>query len=126
MVYMGGLTFDPEDPSKSLKIPNLVAAKRFGHALLSRINLYQSITNALRFLSESGNIKDVLTGYRRLIQQRDVGNFAFRKTEENHRDSIWYTILENPALTPKAEYRVRKVRPIPICYRNMELTYIVV
>lgn len=108
MVYMGGLTFDPQDPSKFLKIPNLVAAKRFRYALLSRVNLYQSITNALRFLSENGNIKDVLTGYRRLMQQRDIGDQAFRKTEENHRDSIWYTILENPALTPKAEYRVRK------------------
>ena len=123
---MGGLTFDHQNPSKFLKIPNLVAAKRFGYSLLSRVNLYQSITNALRFLSENGNIKDVLTGYRRLMQQRDVGNQAYRKTEENHRDSIWYTILENPALTPKAEYRVRKVRPLPICYRSMELTYVVV
>lgn len=126
MVYVGGLTFDRQNPSKFLKIPNLVAAKRFGYSLLSRVNLYQSITNALRFLSENGNIKDVLTGYCRLMQQRDVGNQAFRKTEENHRDSIWYTILENPALTPKAEYLVRKVRSLPICYRNIELTYVVV
>ena len=122
---MGGLTFDPQDPSKFLKIPNLVATKRFGHALLSRVALYQSMTDALRFLPENGNIEDVLAGYRRLMQQYDVGNSAFRKTEENHRDSIWYTILENPALTPKAEYQVRKVRPLPICYRNMELTYVV-
>ena len=123
---MGGLTFDPQDPSKFLKIPNLVAAQRFGHALLSRVNLYQSMTNALRFLSENGNMKDVLTGYRRLMQQRDVGDHAFRKTEENHRDSIWYTILENPALTPTAEYQVRKVRPLPIRYRSVKLTYVVV
>jgi hypothetical protein len=115
---MGGLTFDPHDPSNLLKISNLVAAKRFGYALLSRIGLYDSMTNALRFLRESGNIKDVLTGYRRLMQQRDVGNFAFGKAEGDHRDSIWYTILENPALTPKVEYQVRKVRLLLICYNS--------
>jgi hypothetical protein len=115
MVYMGGLTFDPRNPSNLLKIPNLVAARRFGYALLSRIGLYNSMSNALRFLSETGNIKDVLTGYRRLMQQRDVGNLAFGKNEENHRDSIWYAILENPALAAKAEYQVRKVRSLLIC-----------
>lgn len=115
---MGGLTFDSHNPSNLLKIPNFVAAQRFGHALLSRIGLYSSMTNALRFLSENGNIKDVLTGYRRLMQQRDVGSFAFGKTEEDHRDSIWYAILENPALTPKAEYQVRKVRSLLIYYNS--------
>jgi hypothetical protein len=115
MVYMGGLTFDSHNPSNLLKIPNLVAARRFGYALLSRIGLYNSMTNALRFLTENGNIKDVLTGYRRLMQQRDVGNFAYGKNEEDHRDSIWYTILENPALTANAKYQVRKVRLLLIC-----------
>ena len=115
---MGGLTFDSHDPSNLLKIPNLVAAQRFGHALLSRIGLYNSMSNALRFLPKNGNIKYVLTGYRRLMQQRDVGSFAFGKTEEDHRDSIWYTILENPALTAKAEYQVRKVRSLLIRYNS--------
>ena len=112
MVYMGGLTFDRHDPSNLLKIPNLIAARRFGYALLSRIGLY----NALRFLLETGNIKNVLTGYCRLMRQRDVGSFADRKTEEHYRDSIWYTILENPALVAIAEYQVRKVRSLLICY----------
>jgi hypothetical protein len=39
MVYMGGLTPDSGDPSNFLKIPNLVAAKRFGSALLDRHDL---------------------------------------------------------------------------------------
>ena len=115
---MGGLTFDSHNPSNLLKIPKLVAAKRFGYALLSRLDLYNSITDALRFLPKNGNMKHALSGYRRLMQQRDVGTFAFAKTEEDHRDSIWCTILENPALTPKAKYQVRKVRSLLIRYSS--------
>jgi hypothetical protein len=37
MVYMGGLTPDSDDPSNFLKIPNLVAAKRFRSALLDQL-----------------------------------------------------------------------------------------
>jgi hypothetical protein len=37
MIYMGGLTFDSDDPSNFSKIPNLVAAKRFGSAILERL-----------------------------------------------------------------------------------------
>ena len=110
MVYKGGLTFDSHEPSKWLKLPNLVAARRFGYAILSQAGLYKAITNARYTLSVDGNVKDVLTGYRTLMLQRDVGYSSFRKNEEEHRDSIWYTILENPALVPRAEYRVRKVR----------------
>jgi hypothetical protein len=40
--------------------------------------------------------------------QHDVTGDAFTKTEEHHRDSIWITILENPAIKPMAEYQVRK------------------
>jgi hypothetical protein len=72
MVYMGGLTFDSNDPSKFLKIPNLVAAKRFGSALLNRHGLYSSMKDALYTLARTGNPMDVLVGYCRLIQQRDV------------------------------------------------------
>ena len=115
---MGGLTFDSHDPSNLLKIPNFVAAKRFGYALLSRIGLYNSMTNALRFLRENGNIKAVLAVYRRLMQQHDTCDFAYGKNEEDHRNSIWYTILENPVLSPKVEYRVRKVRSHLICYNS--------
>jgi hypothetical protein len=110
MVYMGGLTFDSNDPSKFLKIPNLVAAKRFGSALLDRHGLSSSMKDALYTLVRTGNPMDVLTGYYHLMRQRDVIGNAFKKTEEHHRDSIWITILENPAIKPVAEYQVRKVR----------------
>jgi hypothetical protein len=110
---MGGLTFDSAEPSKFLKIPNLVAAKRFGTALLDRLGLYQSMRDALYTLAETGNPMDVFTGYCRLMRQRDVIGDAFIK-EEHHRDSIWTTILQNPAVKPTAEYQARKVRSLLI------------
>jgi hypothetical protein len=107
---MGGLTFDSEEPSKFLKIPNLVAVKRFGSALLDRLGLYQSMRTALHTLAETGNPMDVLNGYCHLMRQRDIIGDAFKKTEEHHRDSIWITVLENPAIKPVAEYEVKKVK----------------
>ena len=114
MVYMGGLTFDSDDPSKFLKIPNLVAAKRFGSALLEGLGLYNSMTTALHSLARTGNPMDVLAGYCHMMQQRDVIGDAFLKKEEHHRDSIQWTILENPSLKSTAEYRVTKVRALLI------------
>jgi hypothetical protein len=108
MVYMGGLTPDSDDPSNFLKIPNLVAAKRFGSALLARHGLCRSVKDALYTLARTGNPMEVLVEYCQLMRQRDVTGDAFTKTEEHHRDSIWITILENPAIKPMAEYQVRK------------------
>ena len=118
MVYIGGLTFDSEEPSRFLKIPNLVAAKRFGRALLDRLGSYESARDALYTLAGTGNPKDMLAGYCHLMRQRDVGEAAFTKTEENHRDSILITILENPAIQPAAEYEVRKVRSLLMCHTS--------
>jgi hypothetical protein len=126
MVYMGGLTFDSNDPSKFLKISNLVAAKRFGSALLDRYGLYSSMKDALYTLARTGNPMDVLVGYCDLMRQRDIVGNAFVKTEENHRDSIWVAILENPAIKPMAEYQVRKVRSLLTPrIANVKLTYVV-
>ena len=88
MVYMGGLTFDSQDPSESLTIPNRVAAKRFGHAMISRRGLYGTIFSAVNFLSSTGDLKQVLACYRSLMEERDVAAQSFRKTEENHRDIL--------------------------------------
>ena len=109
---MGGLTFDSDNPSKFLKIPNLIAAKRFGSAILERLGLYNSMKSALHSLAGTGNPMDVLIGYCHLMRQRDVIGDAFTKKEEHHRDSIWVTILENPAIKPMTEYQVRKVRSL--------------
>ena len=112
MAYMGALTLDSDDPSKFLKIPNLVAAKRFGSALLDRHGLYNSMKNVLYTLAGTGNPMDVLTGYRHMMQQHDVTRDAFSKKEEHHRDIIQWTILENPSLKSTAEYQVTKVRSL--------------
>jgi hypothetical protein len=126
MVYIGGLTFDSDDPSKFLKIPNLVAAKRFGKALLDRYGLYSSMKRALYTLTGTGNLMDILVGYCHVMRQRDVIRSAFTKTEENHRDSIWAIILENPAIELMAEYQVRKVRSLlTLRMANVKLTDIV-
>jgi hypothetical protein len=115
---MGGLTFDWKEPDKFLKIPNLVAAKRFGTALLRRIGLYDSMRDALHTLAGNGNPMDVLAGYCHLMRQCDVTKDAFAKKEEHHRDSIWFTILENPAIKPVAEYQVKKVRSLLIYHTS--------
>jgi hypothetical protein len=126
MVYMGGLTFDSDNPSKFLKIPNLVAAKRVGLALLARYGLDVSMKNALDVLAGTGNPMKVLAGYCALMRQRDVVGDAFAKMEEDHRDSIWVTILENPAIKPVAEYQVRKVGSLLTPrIANVKLTYVV-
>ena len=123
---MGGLTFDSNNPSKFLKIPNLVAAKRFGSALLARHGLFSSMKEALYTLAGTGNPMDVLIGYCHLMRQQDVIGKAFQKTEENHRGIIWVTILENPVIIPTAEYQVRKVRLLLTSrIANVKLTYVV-
>ena len=114
MIYMGGLTFDSDDPSNFSKIPNLVAAKRFGSAILERLSMYNSMKTALDRLARTGNPMDVLAGYCHMMQQRDVIGDAFLKKEEHHRDSIQWTILENPSLKSTAEYQVTKVRSLLI------------
>jgi hypothetical protein len=70
--------------------------------------LYKSMKGALYTLAGTGNPMDVLVEYCHLMRQRGVTRDAFTKTEEHHRDSIWITILENPAIKPMAEYQVRK------------------
>jgi hypothetical protein len=110
MIYEGGLTFDSEQPSKFLKIPNHVAAHRFGKAVLDRLDIYESMPTAFRTLSATGAPDRVLSGYLRLMRQHDVGDHAFRKSEGDHRDRLWTVMFDNPALTASAEFKVVKVR----------------
>ena len=70
MFYSGGLTFDSEDPTKFVKIPNLIAAQRFGKSLLDRLGIYHS-------LSATGVPDQVLRVYLKLIEH-DAGARAFK------------------------------------------------
>jgi len=106
MVYAGGLTFDSEDPSKFLKIPNLITAHRFGSALLDRLGIRTTISAALKTLATTGAPDQFLLGYLRLLRQRDVGEDALVKSERDHRDSLWAAVLNNPTLQAEAEFKV--------------------
>ena len=73
MLYYGGLTFYQEDPAHYLKIPNWVAAKRIAEAVLEKYGLRESLNAALRSLEIDGDIQPVLSCYRDLMVQRDIG-----------------------------------------------------
>jgi hypothetical protein len=105
MIYEGGLTFDSEQPSKFLKIPNHIAAHKFG-TVLDRLDLYKPMSTALSTLSATGALDRVLSGYLRLMRH-DVG--AFRKSEGDHRDRLCAVMFDNPTLTVSAEFKVVKV-----------------
>ena len=59
---------------------------------------------ALGALSATGELDRVLSGYLCLIQQHDVGNHAFRKSEGDHRDRLGAVMFGNPA------HRERRIR----------------
>ena len=113
MFYAGGLTFDSEQPSRFLTISNYVAARRFGKTVLDRLHLYDSMSTALRTLSATGALDQVLSGYLRLMRQHDVGYHAFEKSEADHRDRLWTVMFDNPALAASAEFKVTYRPPAP-------------
>jgi hypothetical protein len=77
-------------------------------ALLNRHELNWSMSQAVRHLSSTGNLWRVLSGYLRLMKQRDVALGGSKMTEKHHRDSLWVTILDNPAIAAAVEYQVSK------------------
>src|SRR5271156_6344852 len=109
MIYFGGLTFCSKDPAHYLKIPNKIAAKRIAEAVLQKYGLIESLSAALEFLCSDGDIQPVLSCYRDLMVQRDVGPTDFKKSEEIHRDSFYFSLLQNYSLHPRVEFKVIKV-----------------
>jgi len=110
MLYSGGLTFDSEDPTKFIKISNLIAAQRFGKALLDRLGIYESMKTAVQTLSATGAPDQVLSGYLQMMREYDIGDHSFTKNEEVHRNRLWMDMLDNPSLTASAEFKVVNVR----------------
>ncbi len=108
MVYFGGLTFYREDPARYLKIPNKIAAKRIAKTVISKYGL-KYLPAALIDLRTQGNIQGVLNCYRDLMVYWDVGEDDFNKSEEIHRDSFHFSLLQNHFLHPSSEYKVTKV-----------------
>ena len=111
MLHIGGLTFCGD--SKHLRIPNLVAAERFGNATLYNLKLrLEDVDLAFQNIVSSGSIHLALELYKQTIEIRNVSDSDFRKTEENHRDSFHYALLGNshPSLRKIGlETRITKV-----------------
>lgn len=103
VTYMGGLTFDADEPEKYLKVTNRIAAKRFRMALLGRLHLYGTMNDAVAYFSSNGNLRRVLGGYLRIMRQHK----KFVMSEENHRDSIYMSILDNAALANNIKYQIK-------------------
>ncbi|KAF9420186.1 hypothetical protein BGZ76_004124 [Entomortierella beljakovae] len=96
MVHIGGLTFYREEGVKYLRIPNHIAAERFGNAMLSRLGLRLSdVRLAFNNIVRTGTIGQALSLYRQLICKCDVHQNDFKKTEEQHRDSFYTAIVGN-------------------------------
>ncbi|RPB03671.1 hypothetical protein L873DRAFT_1800155 [Choiromyces venosus 120613-1] len=108
LLYFGAFTFDKENPSKFLTIPNHIAATRFSTTILRRFGLLDSMRDAVRFLALHGDIIAPLSGYRKLMAGRDIKPGGYAMTEWQHRDSFHMAILENPGLDPQVEYEVTK------------------
>ncbi|RPA89300.1 hypothetical protein L873DRAFT_1823143, partial [Choiromyces venosus 120613-1] len=87
-------TFDKENPSKFLTIPNHIAATRFGTTILRRFGLLDSMRDAVRFLALHGDIIAPLSGYRKLMAGSDIKRGGYAMTEWQHRDSFHIAILE--------------------------------
>ncbi|KIX01367.1 uncharacterized protein Z518_09092 [Rhinocladiella mackenziei CBS 650.93] len=109
LVYFGGLTFHPENPTTQLKIPNRVAADRIALAILEKYDLRNSLEEALLHLVEHGELEPTLGCYRELMMQRNItADDLTKKTEEHHRDSIYFCLLRNRFLVPWPEFKVTK------------------
>ncbi|KAG0014719.1 hypothetical protein BGZ82_001669 [Podila clonocystis] len=94
MVYLGGLTFCVG--KKALRIPNLVAAERFGSAILHRHHAsLEDVNGAFRLLIGEVNINTIIGLYARGMQQHGVGAHDFKKKEEDHCNSMRFTLLAN-------------------------------
>ncbi|KAG9064764.1 hypothetical protein KI688_003023 [Linnemannia hyalina] len=94
MVHLGGLTFCVG--KNALRIPNLVTAERFGSAILHRHQAaLEDVNGAFKLLIDNGNIDRILGLYARGMQEHDVGAHDFKKKEEDHCNSICFTLLAN-------------------------------
>jgi len=108
MIYFGGLTFYAEDPKHFLKIPNAIAARRIAGSVLENYGLLESLPAALNLLETDGDLRSLLSCYQDLMVQRDVGRSDFEKHEDVHRDSFYFTLIQNHFHRPQPEFQVTR------------------
>jgi hypothetical protein len=77
--------------------------------VLEKYGLRESLNAALQSFEIDGDIEPVLSCYRHLMVQRDVGYSDYSASEQIHRDSFYFSLLKNAALRPRAEFQVPMV-----------------
>jgi len=77
--------------------------------ILEKYGLRESLNAALRKLEIDGDIQPVLSCHRHLMAERDVGYDDYSASEQDHRDSFYFSLLRSAALRPCAEFRVTMV-----------------
>ncbi|KAL0632325.1 hypothetical protein Q9L58_008805 [Maublancomyces gigas] len=107
LLYHGGLTFDSHNPTKQMRIPNLIAARRIAAAVSDRYGLVvKDIDRAIDIFAATGDITESLKLYQDLMSKRDVHHGDFDKTEEFHANSFNHSLLKNVLLTITPEFEV--------------------
>lgn len=107
LLYHEGLTFDSDNPTKNMKIPNMIAARRIATAVLDHYGLtVKDIDRAIDAFAATGDITEPLKLYQYMMGERDVGYGDFDKNEEIHANTFSYSILKNVLLTVKPEFVV--------------------
>ncbi|KAN0079155.1 putative AAA-ATPase domain containing protein [Elaphomyces granulatus] len=102
MVYLGGFTFDPEDPCEKLRVPNLIAAERFAHAVLPRfVGEMDSLKAAFEACMLTGDVLGPLKHVQKLMCQIDIHYKHFEHGEDIHRNRFccctnFYPYLMDP------------------------------
>src|SRR3954464_11088241 len=107
MLYFGGLTFCPEEPTKYLRVPNLAAESRIASIIREKYKVSKTLPFALRELYKNGEIKKVLDIYHKLMLQRDIfGNGRTLDAEGKHPDSFLFCLLRNE-VDPQLKFKVK-------------------
>ena len=88
MVYMGVPTFDPEDPSKFLKISNHISRARLGKDVIAFHKLKGHIAATLADLSRNGEAGGVPPAFQEIMQQTIRSPRDFKLTEADYRDRL--------------------------------------
>lgn len=112
MVYLGGFTFDPEDPCEKLRVPNLIAAERFAHSVLPRfVGEMDSLKAAFETCILTGDVLGPLKHFQKLMCQIDIHYKHFEHGEDIHRNRFCCCTNFYPYLIdPVPEFSIDQVR----------------
>ncbi len=109
LVYHGALSFDPQKPESSLKIPNRVVAERIARCIIQWGELAEGdIAHCLRSLGDDMNVIRLLDMYRHLLSTYTDPHFLNAR-ENVHADMMFSMLFNCPIVQPRREYFITKV-----------------